>query len=213
MRLVRGHHSTSKRPLSRWRGHVSSASMLAPTDVWPLRVPLTHVCMYMLAAATAHMSGMHTCFSAATESLSGVARRSPIPPAHVGPARPEQRSDPAGRALRASTEIPVSRLRRAGSGCLHRCRDVDCTCRCHGVCCPQDVSPRAPCSSFPRWGQSPVPPSSCHRRQKFALIRSRRRAGCWPGADLFLRHTNAHVSTKSGRACNEVDPLVYLRSF
>lgn len=84
VRLVRGHHSTSKRPLSRWRGHVSSASMLAPTDVWPLRVPLTHVCMYMLAAATAHMSGMHTCFSAATESLSGVARRSPIPPAHCG---------------------------------------------------------------------------------------------------------------------------------
>ena len=138
----------------------------------------------------------------------------PNPPCPlVGPARPEQRSDPAGRALRASTEIPVSRLRRAGSGCLHRCRGVDCTCRCHGVCCPQDVSPRAPCSSFPRWGQSPVPPSSCHRRQKFALIRTRRRAGCWPGADLFLRHTNAHVSTKSGRGCNEVDPLVYLRSF
>mgnify|MGYP006162148583 CR=1 FL=1 len=78
------------------------------------------------------------------------------------------------RALRASADIPAWRHQRAGTGwprlrplmaCLRRCHGKTCACRCHGSRCPQDVSPRATCSSSPCRVVALTPLDHCHRRQ------------------------------------------------
>ena len=137
--LSRHHPLPRERPLSRRLGHVSSAqhtpvkcACRAPADVWSLRVLLKDALaprVPLRQLALRHTRGDST----AAESPSSVARHNPIPRNLPG-GRAEASFRLEARALRASTEIPAWRHRRAGSGwprleplmaCRRHCGSVD----------------------------------------------------------------------------------------
>jgi hypothetical protein len=194
-------------PLSWWQGHVSSTYMhlvctCAGGCLAVTRSAVLHTCTLARSGrlALSHVRD----FSAVAESCSGVARRNPIPAARRWGRRVGASSNAVARALRASTEIPAWRHRRAGSGCgLARpvvaavaALTVLAAVAAHTA---PGMDPPAPLAAVSHVkGRHEVPLDHSHRRQYFALDPAPSAGWAQAGASLrYLPTARAHTHVMS----------------